>query len=70
MQPKEGEEIFGGHAVMAVGYDDNTRLIKIRNSWGKEWGKKGYFFMPYDFIINPNYCDDFWTGNTWRRFKR
>lgn len=67
--PKQGEQILGGHAVMAVGYDDTTRMIKVRNSWGPNWGKKGYFFMPYDFIKNPNYCDDFWTAHGYIRFK-
>lgn len=68
--PKEGEEILGGHAVMAVGYDDDTRMIKVRNSWGTSWGKGGYFFMPYDFITSSNYCDDFWTARSWTRFKK
>lgn len=67
--PQANEQIMGGHAVMAVGYDDTTRMIKVRNSWGPTWGKKGYFFMPYDFITNPNYCDDFWTAHGYVRFK-
>lgn len=68
--PKENEDISGGHAVMAVGYDDTTKMVKVRNSWGSAWGKNGYFFMPYEFITNPNYCDDFWTAHEWIRFKK
>ena len=59
--PKVGEKLLGGHAVMAVGYDDNLQYFIIRNSWGENWGIKGYFHMPYEFILNPNYASDFWT---------
>jgi C1A family cysteine protease len=52
---------LGGHAVMAVGYDDDKKAILVRNSWGEEWGDKGYFWLPYDFITNREYANDFWT---------
>jgi C1A family cysteine protease len=68
--PKENEEQLGGHAVMAVGYNDATRKFKIRNSWGMQWGDLGYFYMPYEFILNPNYADDFWTATEFLRFKK
>jgi C1A family cysteine protease len=59
--PKEGEKILGGHAVALVGFDDTQKLFIVRNSWGENWGDKGYFYMPYDFIINPVYASDFWV---------
>jgi len=59
--PKEGEELLGGHAVCAVGFDDNRCVFIIRNSWGDSWGDKGYFYMPYAFITNTSQCSDFWT---------
>jgi len=59
--PKEGEELLGGHAVCAVGFDDNRRVFIVRNSWGDIWGDKGYFYMPYAFITNTSLCSDFWT---------
>src|SRR6478609_3922841 len=40
------EQQMGGHAVTIVGYDDNTRMFKIANSWGDQWGDKGFFYMP------------------------
>ena len=52
--PKEDEELLGGHAVCAVGFDDNKQVFIVRNSWGDSWGDKGYFYMPYAFIINTN----------------
>ena len=53
----------GGHALCIVGYDDNIAggVFKIANSWGKEWGDSGYFYMPYDFILNGDCASDFWT---------
>lgn len=59
--PKEGEELLGGHAVCAVGFDDNRHVFIVRNSWGDSWGDKGYFYMPYAFITNTSQCSDFWT---------
>ncbi len=42
------EYIFdGGHAVSIVGYDDNGFIIK--NSWGTEWGDKGYGWVSFDY---------------------
>jgi C1A family cysteine protease len=38
---------FGGHAMCAVGYDDESQVIEIMNSWGDRWGDKGFFTMSY-----------------------
>lgn len=57
----EREEFRGGHAVMAVGYDDQKKAVLIRNSWGRKWGERGYFWMPYKLITNPKLAHDFWT---------
>jgi C1A family cysteine protease len=59
--PGPTEKQLGGHAVCAVGYDDNAKRVIVRNSWGADWGLKGYFTMPYDYIDNSNLADDFWT---------
>jgi C1A family cysteine protease len=59
--PKPGEKVLGGHAVVAVGYDDKQKRFTIRNSWGTGWGKKGYFTMPYAYLDNRDLSDDFWT---------
>lgn len=69
--PAPTESLVGGHAVMAVGYDDSkvitnpinkkktTGAILIRNSWGTGWGDKGYGWLPYDYILN-GIAEDFW----------
>jgi C1A family cysteine protease len=55
------EEFRGGHAVMAVGYDDRRRAVLVRNSWGPKWGQKGYFWMPYKIVTDRKLTHDFWT---------
>jgi C1A family cysteine protease len=59
--PKHGEKALGGHAVMAVGYDDASKRFVVRNSWGKAWGMQGYFTIPYAYLEDRNLADDFWT---------
>ena len=53
------ERLLGGHAVLIVGYDKTKKVFIVRNSFGKNWGDKGYFYMPFD-IIRPEMSDDYW----------
>jgi len=74
--PQLNEKVIGGHAIMAVGYDDNIVIdngqkkskgaILIRNSWGKEWGMDGYGYLPYDYVL-AGIAADFWVliKNEW-----
>ena len=57
--PKKGEKSLGGHAVMAAGYDQVKKRFLVRNSWGAQWGKKGYFTMPFEYL--ETLAADFWT---------
>ena len=58
--PVDGESVVGGHAVVAVGYDDTQNRFIVRNSYGPDWGLNGYFTMPYDYLLN-GLASDFWT---------
>lgn len=71
--PDNNEEVEGGHAVMAVGFDDKKEIVNcnnpsiktkgaimIRNSWGTEWGDKGYGWLPYEYILK-GIADDWWS---------
>jgi len=62
--PGPGEKVVGGHAVVAVGYDDATQRFIVRNSWGNQWGMQGYCTMPYGYLTDTNLADDFWTIQT------
>lgn len=59
--PKPSERTLGGHAVLAVGYDDEKEVLIVRNSWGTQWGMAGYFFMPYAYFEKKSLAQDFWT---------
>lgn len=59
--PKPNEKCNGGHAVLAVGYDDKLKRFIVRNSWSEKWGMKGYFTIPYDYLLSENLANDFWT---------
>jgi C1A family cysteine protease len=59
--PQYEEQVLGGHAVVAVGYNDAQRVFIVRNSWSDQWGDKGYCYMPYAYLTNSQLASDFWT---------
>jgi C1A family cysteine protease len=71
--PAPGDRREGGHAVMAVGYDDKLKVkhsspqgketkgaFLIRNSWGEKWGESGYGWLPYDYV-SYGLAVDWWS---------
>ena len=77
--PVPGETVVGGHAIVAVGYDDKMKIkntnpgavettgaLLIRNSWGTGWGASGYGFLPYDYVLKSQ-AVDWWSllKNEW-----
>ena len=75
--PSPKEKIEGGHAIVAVGYDDRLKIknkygknetvgaLLIRNSWGKGWGDKGWGDKGYGWLpyeyIHRGLAEDFWS---------
>lgn len=59
--PHSGEQVEGGHAVLCVGFDAPKQVFIVRNSWGEDWGQKGYFTMPFAYMLDPALASDFWT---------
>lgn len=58
------EEVQGGHAVVIVGYNDFSKWFVVRNSWGSNWGLKGYYYLPYSYLTNKDLkgsFNDFWS---------
>ena len=70
MVPTRSDRLAGGHAVMAVGYDDNMEIsngesvskgaLLIRNSWGTSWGQDGYGWLPYEYVLTE-LAVDWWS---------
>jgi C1A family cysteine protease len=64
--PGAGSHSRGGHANMAVGYDDNLMIgpdkgaLLIRNSWGTGWANAGYAWMSYKYVTQ-GLANDWWT---------
>ena len=55
------EEALGGHAILVSGYDDKKRVWIMRNSWGADWGDKGYFYLPYEYLLDSSLSSDLWN---------
>ena len=58
--PGPRESILGGHAVVAVGYDNTHQWFIFRNSWGSGWGDHGYGYIPYAYLSNSSLTSDLW----------
>ncbi len=58
---ESSRESHSGHAMLCVGYSDPDEVFIVRNSWGEEWGDKGYCYIPYRYMMDEAYND----GDCW-----
>jgi hypothetical protein len=47
-------DLFGGHAMVVIGYDDSKKAFEIMNSWGKGWANNGFVWIRYEDFAK--YC--------------
>jgi hypothetical protein len=50
-----------GHAMLIVGYDDDKQAVLVLNSWGKNFGNNGYFWIRYEDVFTgriPHFDDE------------
>jgi C1A family cysteine protease len=47
-----GVQLLGGHATPIIGYDDTRQAFLVQNSWGTNWGNKGFYYMPYSVFMS------------------
>lgn len=55
------EALLGGHALAIYGYKDDTKQFIVMNSWSSAIADKGFFYLPYNYVINPDLAADFWA---------
>lgn len=58
--PGKKEHCLYGHGMEIEGYSDSRQCVIVANSWGTEFGDKGYCYLPYEYILNHELADDFW----------
>lgn len=58
--PVNPNAVIGGHAICTTGYNESTKLVSFKNSWGPSWGKKGYGFLHYEYV--DRYMWDGWAA--------
>jgi C1A family cysteine protease len=58
--PKYPQYCYGGHAILACGYNAVTKRILFKNSWGSNWGRGGYGQFDYKYI--KDFCWDAWAA--------
>ncbi len=62
--PGVNESEVGGHCMVIVARDAKRDLYGVRNSWGVDWGQKGYCWFPRPYLLNNALASDFWTITT------
>lgn len=43
----------GNHAMVLCGYSEEDKIYIVRNSWGTGFGDRGYCYIPFSYIEDP-----------------
>lgn len=58
--PGPRDTLLGGHAALVCGYNDRMQCWILQNSWGTSWGAKGYFYLPYPYLLDSSLSSNLW----------
>lgn len=58
--PARDAKPIGGQTIVVCGYDARTQLWLCQNSWGTGWGEKGYFYLPFMYLLDSSLCSELW----------
>lgn len=47
---------YGYHAMVLCGYSEKEKIYIVRNSWGVQFGDKGYCYIPFSYIEDKSLC--------------
>lgn len=47
---------YGWHAMTICGFLSQQKVYIVRNSWGTQFGDKGYCYIPFSYIEDPDLC--------------
>lgn len=48
--PNDIYNYLGAHAICIVGYNEDKKRFKFKNSWGRSWGNNGYGWLSYRYM--------------------
>ena len=53
-KPDESDPVVGWHAMVIVGFSDKDKVFIVRNSWGTDFGDRGYCYIPYSYVLDTS----------------
>lgn len=59
--PTKSDQVVGGMCMVLVGYDNEQKMWIVRNNWGGDWGERGYGYIPFNYLTNPQLAQNFWV---------
>jgi hypothetical protein len=62
------ETCMGGHCVCMIGWKTigSDLYFVVKNSWGPNWGDKGCFYLPANYVLSSSLSSDF-VSYIWKK---